>query len=100
MYFESWFICHKAAGRSNLFIGWHRLCKDERMRPTYRRRAEKFRGIPTLLHSAKFKTHLHKEYGDAIEDIAKMFDTLYAEQQKETPLMWYEYCYGVKDTGK
>lgn len=27
-----------------LFIGWHRLCKDERMRPTYRRRAEKFRG--------------------------------------------------------
>jgi hypothetical protein len=49
---------------------------------------------------AKFKTHLHKEYGDAIEDIAKMFDTLYAEQQKETPLMWYEYCYGVKDTGK
>lgn len=32
--------------------------------------------------------------------IAKMFDTLYAEQQKETPLMWYEYCYGVKDTGK
>ena len=49
---------------------------------------------------AKFKIHLHKEYGDAIEDIAKMFDTLYAEQQKETPLMWYEYCYGLKDTGK
>lgn len=20
-----------------------------------------------------------------------------AEQQKETPLMWYEYCYGVVD---
>ena len=36
--------CTKAAGRSNLCIGWHRLCKDERMRPTYRRRAEKFRG--------------------------------------------------------
>lgn len=36
--------CTKAAGRSNLFIGWHRLCKDERMRPTYRRRAVKFRG--------------------------------------------------------
>ena len=49
---------------------------------------------------AKFKTHLHKEYGDAIEDIAKMFDTLYAEQQKETPLMWYEYCYGVRGAGK
>ena len=25
-------------------LGWHRPCKDERMRPTYRRRAEKFRG--------------------------------------------------------
>lgn len=36
--------CTKAAGRSNLCIGWHRLCIDERMRPTYRRRAEKFRG--------------------------------------------------------
>lgn len=36
--------CTKAAGRRNLFIGWHRLCKDERMRPTYRRRAVKFRG--------------------------------------------------------
>lgn len=36
--------CTKAAGRKNLCIGWHRLCKDERMRPTYRRRAEKFRG--------------------------------------------------------
>ncbi len=36
--------CTKAAGRRNLCIGWHRLCKDERMRPTYRRRAEKFRG--------------------------------------------------------
>lgn len=36
--------CTKAAGRSNLCIGWHRLCRDERMRPTYRRRAEKFRG--------------------------------------------------------
>lgn len=36
--------CTKAAGRSNLCIGWHRLCKDERMRPTYRRRAVKFRG--------------------------------------------------------
>jgi hypothetical protein len=35
--------CTKAAGRRNLCIGWHRLCKDERMRPTYRRRAEKFR---------------------------------------------------------
>lgn len=45
----------------------------------------------------KFKAHLHKEYGDTIEDIVKMFDTLYAEQQKETPLMWYEYCYGVVD---
>lgn len=57
-------------------------------------------GIDPMRLIAKFKTHLHKEYGDAIEDIAKMFDTLYAEQQKETPLMWYEYCYGVKDTGK
>lgn len=46
---------------------------------------------------AKFKTQLHKEYGDTIEDIVKMFDTLYAEQQKETPLMWYEYCCGVVD---
>ena len=36
--------CTKAAGRRNLCIGWHRLCKDERMRPTYRRRAVKFRG--------------------------------------------------------
>lgn len=36
--------CTKAAGRRNVFIGWHRLCKDERMRPTYRRRAVKFRG--------------------------------------------------------
>ncbi len=45
----------------------------------------------------KFKAHLHKEYGDTIEDIVKMFDTLYAERQKETPLMWYEYCYGVVD---
>lgn len=36
--------CTKAAGRKNLFIGWHRLCKDERMRPTYRRRAVKLRG--------------------------------------------------------
>ena len=45
----------------------------------------------------KFKPQLHKEYGDTIEDIVKMFDTLYAEQQKETPLMWYEYCYGVVD---
>ena len=36
--------CTKAAGRRNLFIGWHRPCKDERMRPRYRRRAEKFRG--------------------------------------------------------
>ena len=36
--------CTKAAGRKNLCIGWHRLCKDERMRPTYRRRAVKFRG--------------------------------------------------------
>lgn len=35
--------CTKAAGRRNLCIGWHRLCKDERMRPTYRRRAVKFR---------------------------------------------------------
>lgn len=35
--------CTKAAGRRNLFIGWHRLCRDERMRPTYRRRAVKFR---------------------------------------------------------
>lgn len=49
---------------------------------------------------AKFKPQLHKEYGDTIEDIVKMFYTLYAEQQKETPLMWYEYCYGVKNTGK
>lgn len=45
--------CTKAAGRRNLCIGWHRLCKDERMRPTYRRRAEKFCGIPALLHSAR-----------------------------------------------
>lgn len=35
--------CTKATGRRNLCIGWHRLCKDERMRPTYRRRAVKFR---------------------------------------------------------
>nr|DAQ37217.1 MAG TPA: hypothetical protein [Caudoviricetes sp.] len=35
--------CTKAAGRRNLCIGWHRLCKEERMRPTYRRRAVKFR---------------------------------------------------------
>lgn len=35
--------CTKAAGRRNLCIGWHRLCRDERMRPTYRRRAVKFR---------------------------------------------------------
>lgn len=32
--------CTKATGRRNLCIGWHRPCKDERMRPTYRRRAE------------------------------------------------------------
>lgn len=49
---------------------------------------------------AKFNPQLHKEYGDTIEDIVKMFDTLYAEQQKETPLMWYEYCYGVVDAEK
>ncbi len=36
--------CTEAAGRKNLCIGWHRLCKEERMRPTYRRRAVKFRG--------------------------------------------------------
>lgn len=36
--------CTKAAGRRNLCIGWHRPCNDERMRPTYRRRAVKFRG--------------------------------------------------------
>lgn len=49
---------------------------------------------------AKFKPQLHKEYGDTIEDIVKMFDTLYAEQQKETPRPWYEYCYGVIDAEK
>lgn len=48
----------------------------------------------------KFKPQLLEEYGDTIEDIIKMFDALYEEQQKETPLMWYEYCYGVKDAGK
>lgn len=49
---------------------------------------------------AKLKPQLHKEYGDTIEDIIKMFDTLYAEQQKETPRPWYEYCYGVIDAEK
>ena len=48
----------------------------------------------------KFKTQLHKEYGDTIEDIVKMFDTLYEEQKKEMPLPWYKYCNGVKDEGK
>ena len=45
--------CTKATGRRNLFIGWHRPCKDERMRSTYRRRAEKFRGIPALRQPAR-----------------------------------------------
>ena len=45
--------CTKAAGRRNLFIGWHRLCKDERMRPTYRRRAVKFRGWSGYHHAER-----------------------------------------------
>lgn len=47
------FLCAVRKRQDEEIIGWHRLCKDERMRPTYRRRAEKFRGIPALLYSAR-----------------------------------------------
>lgn len=46
----------------------------------------------------KFKAQLWAEYGDTAEDIIKMLDTLYEEQQKIMPLPWYEYCYGVDET--
>lgn len=47
---------------------------------------------------AKFKDQLFAEYGDNVEDVVKMFDTLYEEQQKVMPLPWYEYCCGVGKT--
>lgn len=45
--------CTKAAGRRNLLIGWHRPCNEERMRPTYRRRTEKFRGWSGCHHAKR-----------------------------------------------
>lgn len=48
----------------------------------------------------KFKAQLWAEYGYTVENIMKMFDTLYEEQQEVMPLPWYEYCCGVSDTKK
>lgn len=42
----------------------------------------------------KFKDQLNEEYGSDMISIMKMMKTLYEEQNKETPMRWYEMGLG------